>query len=285
MTTNNEVIITDFAEISDILNHRIREKGGQIGSKIKIVNPETNEVQWEGSNKVVISGAVFNAMLPFNLANNNYMNTYNDWLGLDESVDHEAEVENKPIVCLFCVDDSGCGSTPKDVFTVNFTDRIEPDSILPFRYIDDITELDEDLRQMYFGRKTFTDGRNKKAYYFKAFDTDPQLHIRYTDGTQIDPNNLFDVSTSQAAEVFVEMRLRVNRYDFRDYFDQVLGWDNARISSLSLCYAWYKDIYEEDYGEYHRYYQAITPYTKINFPYNWLVDLDKAVDFIYDIYY
>ena len=279
----NEIIITDPVEIQDVLNHRLREKGGQIGSKIKIVDPLTGKVQWEGHNKVVISGAVFNAILPFGLPNNNDMTTYNDELTLDNSVDHESEVENSPVVCLFCLDDSGCGSTPKDVFTVNFTDRISPDTIFPFRYIDIDSDLDEDLRQMYFGKKTFSDGSNKIAYYFKAFDTDPQLHIRYTDGTQIDPNNLYSGSTSQAAEVFVEMRLRVNRYDFRDYFDQVLGWENARISSLSLCYAWYKDI-EED-GEYHRYFQAITPYTKINFPYNWLVDLDKAVDFIYDIYY
>ena len=283
MENVNEIIITDPVEIVDILNHRITEKGGQQGSKVRMVDPETGKVEWELSNKVVISGAVFNAILPFNLPNNNNMKSYNDWLVLDNSVDHEAEVENRPVVCLFCLDDSGCGDTPKDVFTVNFTDRIEPDSIFPFRYVDADKDLDEELRQMYFGKKTFTDDSNKIAYYFKAFDTDPQLHIRYTDGTQIDPDNLFNISTSQAAEVFVEMRLRVNRYDFRDYFDQVLGWDNARISSLSLCYAWYKDI-EED-GEYHRYFQAITPYTKINFPYNWLVDLNKAVDFIYDIYY
>ena len=285
MSNVSEIIITDPAEIVDVLNHRINEKGGQIGSKVRIVDPETGEVQWEGHNKVVISGAVFNATLPFGLPNNKHMNTYNDWLGLDNSVDHEAEVENAPIICLFCVDDSGCGATPKDVFTVNFRDRIEPDTIFPFRYVDADNDLDEDLRQIYFGKKTFSDGSGKIAYYFKAFDTDPQLHIRYTDGTQIDPDNLFDGSTSQAAEVFVETRLRINRYDFRDYLDQVLGWDNARISSLSLCYAWYKDILDSDVGEYHRYYQAIAPYTKINFPYNWLVDLDKAVDFIYDIYY
>lgn len=280
---NEEIVITDPVQIADVLNHRLREKGGQIGSKIKIVDPETGEVKWEGHNKVVISGAVFNAMLPFGLPNNNNMTTYNDELNLDNSVDHGFEVENSPVVCLFCVDDSGCGSTPKDVFTVNFTDRIEPENIFPFRYVDYDNDLDEELRQMYFGRKTFSDGSDTIAYYFKAFDTDPQLHIRYTDGTQIDPDNLYGGDTSQAAEVFIEMRLRVNRYDFRDYFDQVLGWDNARISSLSLCYAWYQDIYEE--GEYHRYFQAITPYTKINFPYNWLVDLDKAIDFIYDIYY
>lgn len=278
-----EIIITDPVQIADVLNHRITEKGGQIGSKVKVVDPATGEVQWEGHNKVVISGAVFNAILPFGIPANNDMTTYNDWLDLDNSVSHDYEVENSPKVCLFCIDDSGCGPTPKDVYTVNFRDRIDPETIMPFRYVDADNDLDEDLRQMYFGRKTLTDGSDKIAYYFKNFDTDPQLHIRYTDGTQIDPNNLYGGDTSQAAEVYVEMRLRINRYDFRDYFDQVLGWDNARISSLSLCYAWYRDI-EED-GEFHRYYQAIAPYTKINFPYNWLVDLDKAVDFIYDIYY
>ena len=41
--------------------------------------------------------------------------------------------------------------------------------------------------------------------------------------------------------------------------------------------------YEEDDNTY-KFYQTIRPYTKLNFPMNWLVDLTKAIDIIYRIY-
>ena len=76
------------------------------------------------------------------------------------------------------------------------------------------------------------------------------------------------------------MRLRITRLDFRDYFENVLGWDKARISAMTLCFAWYDDTIDK-----YRYYQDITPYTLLNFQYQWLVDLDVAIDIEYQIYY
>ena len=34
-----------------------------------------------------------------------------------------------------------------------------------------------------------------------------------------------------------------------------------------------------------KYYKDIYPYTKLNFPVEWLVNLDKAIDFNYQVYY
>jgi hypothetical protein len=76
------------------------------------------------------------------------------------------------------------------------------------------------------------------------------------------------------------MRLRITRLDFRDYFENVLGWDKARISSLSLCLAWYDDTIDN-----YVYYQDITPYTVLNFSYQPLVDATMAVDVEYQVYY
>ena len=76
------------------------------------------------------------------------------------------------------------------------------------------------------------------------------------------------------------MRLRITKLDFRDYFENVLGWDKARISSLSLCTAWYDDSIDG-----YRYYQDIMPYTILFFSYQWLVDDTISVDIEYQIYY
>lgn len=290
---SKEIIITDPDQVRNILAHRISGgyQSGKDGklvdhaqprTKITMIDLATGKKLWTRSNKVVITGGILNACYLFGVPGGDAIPTYNSEMNLDNSVAQGTAPDNNPIVCLFCMDDSGCGPTQKDVYTVNYIDRISPETIFPFRYVDTDADLTEDLRLYYFGRKTLA-AEEKIAYYFKAPDTTPQLHLRYADGTQISEEDIYEIATSQNAECFIETRLRINRYDFRDYFDQVLGWDHARYSSLSLCYAWYRDI-EED-GETHRYYQSITPYTKLNFPFNWLYDLTKGADFIYDIYY
>ena len=253
-------------------------------TEITLVDHDTGEVLSKNHNKVLITGSLVNACDAFGISPAyEDIPTYNRDMILDNSLDTSTDPDNDNIVCLFCVDDSGCGTTPTEVYEVNYTDRIEPTSMLPFRYVDVDKDLSSDLRKYYFGKKTLRDGSDKIAYYFKAFDTTPQLHIRYADGTQVNMEELYIVDTSQMAECYVEARLRINRNDFRDYFEEVLGWDKARISSLSLNTAWYRQFEDGDITA--KYYQCIRPYTKLNFPLNWLVDLTKAIDIIYRIYY
>lgn len=267
-----------------------RLKAGPKRTKVTLINHDTGEVLGVYENKLTISGSQFNAMKAFGLqvAGVEFPN-YNDEMKLDNTT--TAAPKNEKIVCLFCVSDTGCGSTPKDVKVASYTDRINPapenpsntkefDSsmIMPFRFVDKDKDLNDDLRKYYFGRKTFNI-LNKIGYYFKTFDTEPQLYVRYADGTPITPE-MYNVHSEQTAECFVQTRLRITTLDFRDYFEQVLGWDKARISSLSLCYAWYDDTIDK-----YRYYQDISPYSILYFSYQWLVDANVAIDILYDIYY
>lgn len=267
-----------------------RLNAGPKRTKVTLVNHDTGEVLGVYENKIAISGSQFNAMKAFGLqtAATKFPN-YNDEMKLDNTT--TAAPKNEKIVCLFCVGDTGCGSTPKDVKVASYTDRIKPapenpsnvkefDSsmIMPFRFVDKDKDLNEDLRKYYFGRKTFNI-LNKVGYYFKGFDTEPQLYVRYADGTPITPE-MYNVHSEQTAECFIQTRLRITSLDFRDYFEQVLGWDKARISSLSLCYAWYDDTIDD-----YKYYQDITPYSILYFSYQWLVDANVAIDVLYDIYY
>lgn len=251
---------------------------GPKSTLITISDGDTGEILGEYHNKVVITGSMFSAIKAFGVPSPVTLPNYNTELGLDNTLDYSTiKPKNDSIVCLFCVGDSGCGATQKDVFTANFTDRIEPiNDIVPFRYVSKANDLNSDLRKYYFGRKT--DG-DKIAYYFKSFDTVPQLHLRYTDGTQIN-SEMYFADTTQPAECFLETRLKITRDDFRDYFEQVLGWDKARISTLSLCYAWYDDSIDN-----YKWYQEIYPYSKLNFPVEWLMDLTKSLSFNYKIFY
>lgn len=277
------ILLNDFADIKDTIDGKIirdRLNAGPKGTKIIMTDHDNGKVLGEYENKVVITGSQLNACKIFNLDPEVIFPDYNRELGLDNTLDYSVvKPKNEPFVCLFCIGDSGCGEEPQNVFKASFTDRIEPiDDIIPFRYVDPDHDLNKDLRKYYFGRREYT-SKNRIAYYFKSFDTQPQLHLRYTDGTQI-TSDMYNIQTDQAAECYVQMRLRVTRTDFRDYFEQVRGWDKARISTLSLCFAWYDDTIDD-----YKWYQQIQPYSKLNFSFEYLVDLTKAIDFQYNVYY
>lgn len=254
---------------------------GPKATRIIMTNHDTGEVLQELHNKVLCTGSMFTAMNVFNL-NSIPVNipTYNSELGLDHTLDYRTvSPKNRPYICLFCIGDSGCGTSPSDIFPVNYVDRIAPmNDLLPFRYVDTTNDLSNDLRKYYFGRKTISSA-GKIAYYFKTFDSDPVMHVRYADGTQV-TEDIYNVLSKQDIECYIETRLRINRLDFRDYFEKVRGWQNARISTLSLCSAWYDDTIDA-----YKWYQQIYPYSKLNFHFEWLVDLTKAIDFTYQVYY
>lgn len=283
MSTKVINLTPDYLEHMDSIEKKIifdKFSGGPKATKIIISDHDSGKILGEYHNKIVITGSIMSAMKAFGIDTPVILPNYNEELGLDNTLNYtEFLPKNTPIVCLFCIGDSGCGTTAKDVFTVNYIDRIAPENdIIPFRYQDIDSDINDDLRKYYFGRKTMQD-EGKIAYYFKSFDTTPQLHLRYTDGTQIN-GEIYNIETTQAAECYVETRLRITRTDFRDYFEQILGWDKARISTLSLCYAWYDDTIDD-----YRWYQQIYPYSKLNFSVEWLVDLTKAIDFNYQVFY
>ena len=253
-------------------------KRGPKGTRIILKDHDTGEVLDELHNKILISAAQMTACKQFGIDPVVDFPTYNEEFGLENSVDYETvQPKNDPIICLFGVGKGGCGTVANDVFPVRYTERIEPKDLIPFRYTDPEHDLNDSLREQYFGRYIDEDGMIR--YMFKTFDTEPQLHLRYLDGTQI-TRDVYNIDSSQAAECYVETRLRINRIDFRDYFERVTGWEEAVINSISLLYAWYDDTIDK-----YIWFQQILPFSKLNIPNEWLVDLSKAIDIIYQVYY
>ena len=271
--------LSDFCEIKDKASISNIIKGGPKKTKITFIDDSDGSIIGEYENKVLLTGSMLSAERDFGIDPPVILPNYNTEMNLENTLDYETvEPMNEPVICLFCVGDSGCGTTPKDTYAVGYKDRINPtNDILPFRYVDADEDLNDDMRKYYFGRKIMDDG--KIAYYFKAFETKPQMHVRYTDGTEIS-EDFYNIDTDQAVECYVETRLKITRLDFRDYFENVRGWDHARISTLSLCYAWYDDTIDE-----YKWFQEIYPYTKLNFPVEWLTDLNRAISIHYSIFY
>ena len=259
--------------LRESLNNRMST--GIKGTRIRIKDLSTGEVQ-EVHNKVVISGSIICAARIFDIEAP-AVPTYNEALELDNSVYGETPI-NVPKVCLFGIADDGCGTLDSDVYVPAYVDRIAPQNLFPFRYIiPSKTDLNADERKIYYGRKEDEEGNI--SYYFKAFNNEPQIFLRYTDGTEINPATMYNVITDQEAECYVQLDLLINRLDFREYFENVIGWDKARISSMSLLYGWYTT----DGG--FKYYQDIIPFTKLNFSYEKLVDSTKALSFEYSLFF
>ena len=287
---NDKVEIRDIATLPNTLLKKL-DSGKPKKTRIVLTNHDTGEVLGEFENKVVITGSLLNAMKAFGITEHIVeFPTYNSESELDNSVPTGTQPENPEIVQLFCVADSGCGVLPSEIYTTKFTDRLkpcpahpiditdfDPTMIMPFRYVPVDEDISDDLRNYYFGRKTF-ENLGTIGYYFKKFDTEPQVHVQYADGTQI-TDNIYVVDADQTAECYIETRLRITRLDFSDYFEKVLGWDRSRISSISLCSAWYNTVDDKIY------FQNIIPYTVLKFSFQWLTDLNVAIDILYQIYY
>ena len=237
---------------------------------------DTGKVLWTLHNKVLIAGSQFVAQKVFNLPEKVHLPTYNESLTLDRSETHGTNPINVPKVCLFGCGTKGCGIENSQVYPVKYTKRINPSGdLVPFRYQLKQNDLSDELRAKYFGRKE-TDAR--VAYYFKAFETNPIMYMRYVDGTLID-ENAYDAQNETEAETFVEMSLQITKDDFRDYFRATTSINDAKINSISLLTAWYTEF------DGYKWYQDIIPLTQLNIPNEPLIDLTKGIDITYHIYF
>ncbi|MDD3122062.1 MAG: hypothetical protein PHC62_00940 [Candidatus Izemoplasmatales bacterium] len=232
----------------------------------------------EGDNKVIVPGSILAARKFFpNLVPNIITPSYNDTLGLDSIQSLTTTEEINSSICLFAVGTDGCGIENSQVYDVDYTKWINPSSLVPFRYQPTTADLSSELRQIYYGRKAIT-ASSRAAYYFKAFNTNPELHIQYLDGTNMD-ENLYNTDNNMGGEVFVQMKMSIEPEDCRDYFKQTTGINSAKINTISLLTAYPKSI------NGFTFYQGIRPMTKYNFPNESLIDETKGWDIIYDLYF
>lgn len=258
--------------------NKLKDTHGMVHkTDIQIINPANGELLFRGRNKVIIPGSVYTACKHFNIFPSVKLPTYNTALGLDDIQSLTDSEENASLVCLFCMGIDGCGPESSQVYDVNYTKWINPDNLIPFRYQISDNDLSDSMREKYFGRKTIA-ATDRIAYYFKAFDMQPTLHMQYIDGTPVD-ENVFISDNLLDAETYIELKLSVTKEDFRDYFIATTGINDAKVNTISLLTGYPKIV------NGYKTYQGVRPLTKLNFPNESLIDLTKGIDIIYHIYY
>lgn len=203
-------------------------------------------------------------------------------------------------VCLFCVGIDGCGIENSRVFRVDNTKWIAPwgyanydpgtgvtdntvtNCLIPFKVRSSSYDLTNNERNIYFGRSTKD---NQINYFFKTFDSTPELIRRYADNsTSLD--NVVDVWADKRrsdGEVIVKLQMSIDSTDCREYFENLTGINTARINTISLCTA---VPYRDGTGDTSKiYYQDIRPFTKFNFPNESLINASKGISITYYLYY
>ena len=250
-------------------------KISQLDTNITIKN-ELGETLFESlHNKVIIPGAAFTARCHFDIASEEITPSYNTALGLDNStMESAADYGALEKVYLFAVGIDGGGSEPTQKYPVDYTKWTAPENLIPFRYVP--ASADNIDKNVYFGKKTHDNGY--VAYYFKAFDANPEFIQEYTDGTAI-TSNVYEIERSTEAQTYVRLKLKIVAEDCRDWFLNTIGISEAKINTISLLTGWAKEINGV------KVYQNIRPLTKLNIVGESLVDLTKGIDITYDIYY
>lgn len=244
---------------------------------VDFIDETTNEVIFQARNKVILPGAAFTARKHFALGTQEVTPSYNEVLGLDNSVQETPPSEESEKVFLFSVGVDGGGREPSQIYPVNYGKWTIPGDLVPFRYVPLTEDLGEELKDSYFGKKTY-DAQSRIAYYFKAFDMEPTFHQQYVDGTPID-SNIYNSEKEDEIETYVELVLKITKEDCREFFRATTGPNTARINSIQLLTAWKKTIDGVDY------YQDIRPLTKLHFPLESLIDITKSIKIIYHLYY
>ena len=277
MNNNKKRIIYDKTLQIDSLNDNHRELGGIVTAR----NHETGKFLFRRlHNKVMVAGSAFTVAKVFGITPPVSTLTYNNYLGLDNTV-NEAYIGSNGVrenekICLFCVGTSGCGSEASMVYDVDVSKWIDRDSIIPFRYQNANNDLQDELRTKYFGRKQ---SNGMISYYFKAFDSQEiKFYQQYTDGTPIE-SNLYDIEKKDEIESYVELKMSITKEDCRDWFISTVGIKQAKVNCLSLITAYPKWI------DGVLYYQDCRCFSRINFPNESLYDISKGIDFTYQLYY
>lgn len=268
----------DSAAVEDTINI-LSESGLPRGTHIFFIDDSTGKIYREEHNKVVLAGAQFTACKHFDIPVSVTLPNYNTELGIGNVSTQNMANPVPEYTYLFCCGTSGCGIEASQVYPVLYHSRINPSAVIPFRYENSNNDLNKQQRQIYFGRKEFPD-EGKIAYYYKAFDSQPQIYSRFVDGTMID-NTVYSLQTTQKAVTMVQVRLKITMSDFRDWFFAKDGIENARINTLSLLTGW-KSV---DSRTGYVYYNDVRPLTQLNFTNEWLIDLTKSITIIYQIMY
>lgn len=230
-------------------------------------------------NRLVLGGALFTLEKLFGVESPVVVDYLNNIMGIATTGTEITDIYPKEtVVCLFGLGTGGAGDTITSVYDVATKER-EIFQPIPFRYTTSLTA--EEAQKYYFGRPDAESG--KTAYYLKKFETEPQIKVLWADGVGDEDGTpvqtgVHDTTRTDEIETFVELTLRVDKNDCREWFEANGQIEQARFNSIGLFTGILSDL-----GDGTMDYKQVKLFSKFNIN-NEMLTLSKGLTIIYRIY-
>lgn len=254
------------------------EQGKVLRTKIMGLDTLTGEKLFETENQIVLGGGLFILEKLFNVEAPIKVDYLNDIMGIATDSPLEEIYPKETKVCLFGVGTGGCGDASKSVKDVKYYER-EIFDMVPFRVTDE--ELVGADEGKYWFRRPEADG--KISYFLKVFENEPEIKVLWKDGEEGEDGSevasgVHNTTRTEPIETFIELILKVNKKDVREFFEINGDIESARINSIGLFTG---NLQRLDDGSMD--YKQVKLFSKLNIPNEMLV-LSKDITVVYRIY-
>ena len=247
-------------------------------TKIIGLDTLTGDKLFETENQIVLGGALFILEKCFNVEAPITVDYLNNIMGINTGEPIEEKYPKETCVCLFGVGTGGCGDASRSVVDVKYYER-EIFDMIPFRITDE-EFTGADVNKYWF--KRYEENGNV-SYFLKSFENQPEIKVLWKDGeegedgSEVD-SNVHNTQRTEPIETFVEMILKINKKDCREFFEINGDIEAARVNSIGLFTG---ILSTNEYGEPD--YKQVKLFSKLNIPNEMLV-LSKDITIVYRIY-
>ena len=279
------ILPKDSLAIKDLVSNKLRNKS-PFRTEISAYDEFGDVLFTLEHNMVVIGGAITVLEKMWNIRSSLVIDTINNINQISPAVQSTTELlPQNDYVCMWGIGIGGSGDAFGSVRDVKYYEREigqngQSDEFIPFRCV--TTSLEGEDVQMYTLSKTV--GTGFTAYYAKLFDSEPFIRSLWRDGqdgkdgTEV-TDGVHNTQRSEEIETFVEMHMKINENDVREWFEMNGNIEQARVNTIGLFTG---RLVDNGAGGYNA--QNVKLFTKFNFDNEALNSVGKTITFCYRIY-
>ena len=284
------ILPKDSLAIKDLVSNKLRNKS-PFRTEISAYDEFGDVLFTLEHNMVVLGGAITVLEKMWNIRSSLVIDTINNINQISPAVQSTTELlPQNDYVCMWGIGIGGSGDAFGSVRDVKYYEREigqngQSDEFIPFRCV--TTSLEGEDVQMYTLSKSV--GTGFTAYYAKLFDSEPFIRSLWRDGqdgkdgTEV-TDGVHNTQRSEEIETFVEMHMKINENDVREWFEMNGNIEQARVNTIGLFTG---RLVDNGAGGYNA--QNVKLFTKFNFDNEALGGTtgssnSKTISFCYRIY-
>ena len=260
------ILPKDSLAIKDLVSNKLRNKS-PFRTEISAYDEFGDVLFTLEHNMVVLGGAITVLEKMWNIRSSLVIDTINNINQISPAVQSTTELlPQNDYVCMWGIGIGGSGDAFGSVRDVKYYEREigqngQSDEFIPFRCV--TTSLEGEDVQMYTLSKSV--GTGFTAYYAKLFDSEPFIRSLWRDGqdgkdgTEV-TDGVHNTQRSEEIETFVEMHMKINENDVREWFEMNGNIEQARVNTIGLFTG---RLVDNGAGGYNA--QNVKLFTKFNF--------------------